>query len=275
MDGNPELSEELCKDYGEKFSKFLMGRFGPQVPREGTLRMSNIGTPCNRKLYYAVNSPEDAEPLEPSAKLKFAYGDVIELLLLFLVEASGHTVEGTQDTQVIEGIEGHRDGVIDGEVVDVKSASPFSFQKFKDHKLAEDDPFGYQDQIQSYVHAAKDDPIVIRKDRGHFLVMDKVNGHLCLDTHQKSSFPIEKKYQYKKNMVARDEVPARDFDPVPDGKSGNMKLPMVCSYCDFRNKCHPNLRTFLYANKPVFLSKVSKEPRVPELLRDGSVRTSV
>ncbi len=263
--GLPEdYPADKIEAFGNSLASMLAQRLADRSGKPG-LRMSNIGTPCNRKLYYAVNNSEDAEPLTPQTRLKFLYGDIIESLILFLAEASGHTVEGTQDTQEIEGIKGHRDAVIDGEVVDVKSASSYSFQKFKEHRLAEDDPFGYIDQIQSYVEAAKNDPIVLNKDRGHFIVVDKVLGHICLDTHQKSKFPIEKKYQYKKEMVARDEPPARGFDPEPDGKSGNKKLPMICSYCDFKKKCHPNLRTFLYSRGPVFLTEVKKEPNVPEV----------
>ena len=83
--------------------------------------MSSIGQPCERKLYYEVNSPEDAEELRPEVYMKFLFGDLTELLLLFLAEASGHTVEGTQDEQDIVGIKGHRDAVIDGTLVHVSS----------------------------------------------------------------------------------------------------------------------------------------------------------
>ena len=41
---------------------------------------------------------------------------------------------------------------IDGEVVDVKSASAMSFKKFKNGTLYEDDPFGYIAQLAGYEH---------------------------------------------------------------------------------------------------------------------------
>jgi hypothetical protein len=165
-------------------------------------------------------------------------------------------------------VKGHRDAVIDGVVVDVKSASTYSFKKFEDHGLAQNDPFGYMDQIQSYLHAGQTDDRVTDKDRAAFLVVDKTLGNLCLDVYPKQSFPIEKLYQYKKELMKRGEAPPRAFDPVPEGKSGNMKLPLNCSYCDFKNRCHSNLRTFLYAKGPVFLTTVKKEPDVPELTRE-------
>ena len=264
--GNPDLPQELCDKYGDLFSNFLFTRFGKREERRGTLRMSNVGSPCERNLYYAVNTPEEAEELPPSAFMKFAFGDAVELLLLFLVEASGHTVEGTQDEQEIEGIKGHRDAVIDGTIVDVKSASTFSFKKFEDGSLSENDSFGYIDQLQSYLYAGQSDDKVTDKNRGAFLVLDKTLGHLCLDIHERKDLPYDKIFAHKKEVVNSKTVPPRGFDPVPDGASGNEKLNTQCSYCDFKRKCHPNLRTFLYSGAPRFLTTVKKLPNVPEVL---------
>lgn len=234
----------------------------------GTLRMSNIGQPCNRKLWYEVNQPEDKEPLTAPMRLKFLFGHILEDLLLYLAELSGHNVEGRQEELEIEGVLGHRDAIIDGVPIDAKSTSTYSFAKFKEHKLGEDDPFGYITQIQSYAGASRDDPRVTDKSRCGFLAIDKTLGNICLDLYPVQSFPIEKLYQYKKDVISRDEPPSRGFDPVPEGKSGNMKLPMNCSYCDFKKTCHPKLRTFLYARGPVFLTTVRKEPDVPEVTTD-------
>lgn len=229
-----------------------------------TLRMSNIGTPCNRKLYYTVNNPEDKEPLEPEARIKFLYGHILEELLLFLAELSGHEVTGRQDEQEIEGIKGHRDAIIDGTLVDVKSASTFSFAKFQTGTLEQNDSFGYVDQLQSYLHAGQTDDKIKDKDRAAFLVVDKTLGKLCLDIHKRKDEDLSKVYQYKKEVVARPEPPARGFEPEPEGKSGNMKLGLNCGYCEFKKKCHPGLRGFTYSNKPVYLTTVKKEPNVPE-----------
>jgi len=53
---------------------------------------------------------------------------------------------------------------------------------------------------------------------------------------------------------------------VPQSKtSPNMKLPMMCSYCDFKKTCWPNLRSFAYSGGPVHLVDVVNEPDVPEI----------
>ena len=61
------------------------------------------------------------------------FGDILEELLLFLAKEAGHTVTGQQDTLSISGVNGHRDAIIDGRLVDVKSASSYSFRKFKNN----------------------------------------------------------------------------------------------------------------------------------------------
>ena len=261
-----EVNPEALVHLKERISDLLVSRLTkPKEVAKRGLRMSNIGSPCERKLYYEVNNSEEAEKLRPDTLLKFLYGDFIEELLLFLAEAAGHTVEGRQETLEIAGIEGHRDGVIDGVTVDVKSANTYSFAKFKNHALDEDDPFGYRDQLQSYIHAGQKDPLVTDKTRGAFLVMDKQLGHLCLDVHEYNPIPWEQIYEHKKNVVVREVPPDRSFLPQPDGKSGNTKLGTFCSYCVYKKTCYPTLRTFLYSSGPRFLVNVENEPMVQEV----------
>lgn len=269
LDGiDPEEHSELIEEYTQEFKKLLQTRFRKrEVPERGFLRMSSIGQPCERKLYYEINSPKDAEPLDANTIFKFIFGDVIELLTLFVAEASGHKVEGTQGTLKINGITGHRDAVIDGVTVDAKSASPFSFEKFKAGKIKDDDPFGYVLQLQNYMHVGQDDPIVTDKKRGAFLVVNKVTGERCLDFHEFENLPLEDIFERKREVVNSKDIPPRRFDPVPDGKSGNMKLQMNCSYCSFKWKCHPGLRGFAYSRGPVFLTTVKRTPDVFEFTK--------
>jgi len=150
-------------------------------------------------------------------------------------------------------------------VVDVKSASTFSFKKFQEGTLAENDSFGYVDQLQSYLYAGQTDDQVTDKNRAGFLVVDKTLGHICLDLHERKNVPYNKIYAHKKAMVASSSLPERGFQPIPEGASGNEKLGVQCSYCDYRNKCYPNLRTFLYSSGPTYLAKVAREPKVMEI----------
>ena len=236
--------------------------------RKPSLRLSALGNPCTRKLWYSINESDGGEVLPPSTKLKFLYGDILEQLLLSLAMAAGHNVEGMQDTLEIGGIKGHRDAVIDGITIDVKSASTYSFNKFQQGNLRSDDPFGYISQLSSYVYAGRDQTDVeSHPSLGAFLVIDKTLGNICLDLYDFGP-ELDAKEQEVENIKAAmelPEAPERSFEPVPDGKSGNMKLPTVCSYCSFKEKCWPDLRTFLYSTGPRFLTTVEKVPNVPEV----------
>jgi hypothetical protein len=264
-----EVPPDIAEKFGKEMSTLITERM-KREPREPTLRMSSMGKP-DRQLWYEINHPELGEKLHPNTYMKFLIGDVIESVLLTLVELSGHEVKGSQDEMTLAGIKGHRDAVIDGTIVDVKSASPYSFKKFEEHLKPEGDAFGYITQINSYVHASKDDPLVTNKDEGAFLVMQKVTGDITLDKHPKTNVPMEEIFEYKKKMVQQPEPPDKCYEPEPMGKSGNMKLGVNCSYCPFKWKCHEGLRAFHYATGPVFLTDVVNEPKVAEFDKDGNI----
>jgi hypothetical protein len=268
--GNGGWSGTISSIMGNNIAMTANQRFSkPQEPRS-YLSLSSIGTPCKRKLWYKINQPTSADPLPANALLKFFFGDMIEELVLAIVKAAGHEVKGEQDRLDVHGIKGHRDCVIDGITVDVKSALPFAFKKFKDGNLREDDPFGYISQLSSYVYAGQDDPLVTNKTHGAFLVIDKVNGHICLDMYD---FTEELKTKEEEMLAAMElvkgEIPEDRIPPVPQSKtSPNTKLDVSCSYCEFNKVCWPEARVFLYNTGPLYLVDVVNEPRVFELNRD-------
>jgi hypothetical protein len=265
--GNNGWDFLLGQNMGATVATLAKARFDkPQEPR-GYLSMSGLGTPCNRKLWYKINQTELAQPLRANALLKFFYGDMIEELALCIAQQAGHTVVGQQDRMEAHGIKGSRDCVIDGMTVDVKSASPYSFKKFQEGNLREQDPFGYISQLSSYVYAAKDDPLVTNKSHGAFLVIDKVNGHICLDVYDLTEEMKTKEEEIRaiKEMVTQKVPPERSFEDEPQSKtSPNMKLKMECSYCEFKRACWPGLKLYAYSHGPVYLTKVVKELRVEE-----------
>jgi len=258
-------TEVVNEHFAKEMGSIMLSRLaGPEQPR-GNLRLSGMGKPCPRQLWYNVNAPDKAEYLAPNVRLKFLYGDILEVLLLSLAKAAGHDVWGEQDTVEVCGIKGHRDAIIDGVTIDVKSASSFSFQKFKKGLLREDDPFGYISQLSSYVYAARDEQGVDPR-HGGFLVIDKVTGGLCLDVYnlKKEVKAKEKEMEAKKKMVAG-KIPDRSFEPVPQTKtSPNTKLDFQCSYCPFKADCWPEARKFIYSYGPQWLVEVETEPKVME-----------
>lgn len=264
---------KISEEGVEKFASSLATKIKQKLElNRGTpyLRFSNIGSDCDRKLHYSINSPEQGEKLPPEVHLKFLFGDILEELLLFLAREAGHRVEGEQGTMSFEGLSGSRDAVIDGVLVDVKSASTYSFRKFANQELEGNDPFGYTKQLGLYLEASQEDPLVTNKDTAYFFVIDKTLGHLCLSPlKRKPNFNWSWFVKKQRAMVEeKDTLPKRAFFPEPEGKSGNEALGLQCSYCQFKETCWPGMRTFLYSTGPKFLTKVVKTPLVPEVKRD-------
>ena len=73
-------------------------------------------------------------------------------------------------------------------------------------------------------------------------------------------------------MVKGNDIPARCYSPIADGKSGNLKLPVGCVYCGHKRDCVSDsnngkgLRVFKYARGKRFLTEVRKEPDVEEVV---------
>ena len=179
-------------------------------------------------------------------------------------------MKGSQDRLNVHGIRGHRDCVIDGMTVDVKSCSPYAFKKFKAGTLRENDAFGYISQLSSYVYAGKDDPLVTDKTHGAFLAVDKVTGKICLDIHDFTEDLKTKEQEMlaAKALVAGD-LPADRIQPVRASKaSPNTKLDKSCQFCEYKKVCWPNLRVFKYSYGIEYLVHVEKEPKVEEVFDD-------
>ncbi len=253
-----ELGRQLVQSSGQKDSGAV-------------LRLSQMGEKCPCQLWHSIHTPSLGEKLPAAARIKYTYGHVIEALVIAMAKAAGHEVTGEQDVLYLDGVKGHRDCVIDGCTVDVKSASSMAYKKFKDGSIKMDDPFGYLAQLDGYTLASADDPLVRVKDRGYLLAVDKTLGHMCLYQHIIRPEFIKERIQNYKEIVALDKPPKCTCKEIPDGKSGNMKLDMKASYNPYKHLCFPKLRTFIYASGPVYLTRVIRKPDVMEVDASGKI----
>ena len=208
-------------------------RFLDPVDRDRrTLRLSAVGKQY-RKLWFEVNDPKKEE-IEPRLKLLFFYGHIIEALLLFLAQEAGHKVVDRQKEVKLEGVTGHIDAIIDGVLVDVKSASDYGFKKFNEGTLLNDDPFGYIGQMSAYMEAL----------------------------------------QHLKKIIKSKKMPERCYSSLPFGKKGNRILDKNCVFCDYKQECWKGandgegLRAFKYAQYLRFFTKVVVKPDVEEVFLD-------
>ena len=250
----------LFNQFGENLKELMDQRFHQKYEGGPYLRMSNIGRP-DRQLWYDINSKQEKEKLLPATLIKFAYGDVIEQMILLYAKMAGHTVEQEQGEVQLDGIKGHIDAVIDGVLIDVKSASTFSFQKFESGALflPGNDPFGYVAQLAGYIEA------VNPGGRGGFLAVDKTLGKICFCEIPRDvllKYAVRERIAHIKEVIKQPDPPRRCYSDVPDGKSGNRKLDTGCSYCPHKFNCWDNLKTYFYSNGPRYFTQVVREPRV-------------
>lgn len=270
------FTTELARRLSDDLAGRLQSQLGSKKSRP-TLRMSGLGKRCPRALWYSFHHPELGEPLPPWAEVKFAFGAIIEGLTLTLVKACGHSVEGEQDELRFEGIVGHRDAVIDGVTADVKSASSLSFQKFKTSDYGLVDSFGYLEQLDAYTLAAASDPLVLSKNEGVILAVDKQLGHMHLYAHNvtnERSDNLRARIRYYKTIVSLDHPPKCECETESVGVSGNIKLGWKASYSPYKWECFPNLRAFKYSGGLDYFTKVIKRPinkygPLPEIGRNG------
>lgn len=263
-DVNHEANEELLDEFCENLKALIRVRLSASKERGGAVRFSSLGKPDRQIWMDAHPEPELEEALTSQTYLKFLYGDVIEQLYLYLAKEAGHEVTHEQAEVEVGGVYGHIDAVIDGTVVDLKSASSYGYQKFKEGTVEADDPFGYVAQLSGYA-----DVLTPGKEAAWWAV-DKTSGAHCVTKLKPTVIKHHKpepRIEHLKKVVESDTPPPLCYDPVPDGKSGNMKLPTPCSYCKHKFRCHPDVRLFLYSNGPRYLTTVVREPDVPEVTR--------
>ncbi len=264
--GEPlDISDEAIDKFGESMKDALKAWATPRENKEPTLRMSNIGRP-ERQLWFDMNSPATAQTHTPATMIKFLFGHLCEELVLFFVEMAGHEVTDTQKEVKVKGIVGHMDCKIDGEVVDIKSASRFAFQKFVNGTLADSDPFGYLAQLTGY---EKNEGT----DQGGFLVINKEGGDLCFFKPEELDKPnIDAKINSTKKTIKRKTPPFKlCYAPVAEGTYGNYKIAKTCNYCPHKFLCHKDsnnregLRVFKYAKGLAYFTAVNKQPNVLEI----------
>ena len=260
VESNKKVSKENLEAFLEGLSDVVVKQLEEKrnTSHEKNIRMSSIGKP-DRKIWMELNGPDVKRSYTGGTLIKFLYGSIIEELVIFLAKEAGHSVQELQKQCQLEGIKGHIDCKIDGEVVDIKSASDFAFRKFKTGTIENDDPFGYIGQISAYVEAEG-------QDTGYLLAMNKVPGELALlELDDFSLINATKRIQHVKKLAKSEEMPDLCYQPQPEGKSGNMKLARDCTYCPYKWTCFPDMRVFRYGDGLRYLTTVEKEPTVQDV----------
>lgn len=266
--GIAEPTDEQLDNLGKAIAAHVKRALRKEEPGP-SVRPSSLGTKCDRKTWYHEHEDHNTkEKIAPNALIKFLLGHVYEEIGLFLIEQAGHKVTHRQHKVNVLGVEGSTDAVVDGVVSDVKTASSYAMKKFRNNELRQNDPFGYLMQINTYAEGLKDDEEVTDRDTVAFIAFDKELGHIVVDKYKRTDADraaVGEAIARKQNAISLASPPERGHAARPDGTSGNMALSTECSYCEWKGKCWPGLRKFLYSNGPRFLTEVVLTPSVPEI----------
>ena len=220
----------IAMQAGREVEEAIKNAFEP-YEQKTNLRMSGIGR-CERAQWYAVKgyTPEE---LDGSVYLTFLQGHVLEAVIVALVKLAGHRIEDQQKKHTVEGINGSQDCTIDGELVDIKTASAWSWDnKFTPTGIA-DDGFGYIKQLSAY---GKND----NREHGYFLALNKNKSTLKL-CKQELEQDVDTFIVDLKDKMESDTPPMRLAKATTLTKQGEEKLCMTCAFCNFKNDCYGSL----------------------------------
>ena len=244
------IPKSILEEFKEDCGKAIEKQFTDSREKEFRIRMSNIGKPlCQLKMEKKYFNDESLKNFENyNYKLRNLFGDILEAVVVMLLKSVKANINSTQGNVKLDAeyfdIKGTYDIIIDDKVYDIKSASPFAFdKKFGEQgggfeKFVEDDVFGYLSQGYLYSEATT-------KPFGGWIVVNKSTGELLVSSPPED----DEKYRQqalatvKKNIKALmdDEPFERCFDLIEESfyqkKTGNKVLGTVCSFCSYKHKC--------------------------------------
>lgn len=263
LDGNETISADLREEFMEACGAALDKQFSPR--QKWRLRMSSVGhLPCKQHL--AKDGIE--EVMEYDTFMRFLFGDMVEALAVTIMKAAGIPVKDEQKEVSLRvydtKLNGSMDLTIDGEVWDVKSASPYSFSsKFGEYggyaKVKADDPFGYIAQGHSYGKANG------TRFAG-WIVLNKSTGEWAFTTTPKDG-GLEEKEALTQAYLNIKNVRDGKYKRLPDEKetysknkvkieTGNRLLGKDCVFCGYKGHCWPDA---------VLADKATSEAKNPPL----------
>ena len=240
-----EISDKLVEEFGEACKNALRKQFSEERRKEFKPRMSNIGRPLCQLQMEAQNVKGEGQPY--NVKMRNTFGDLIEALAVFVLKSAGVDIEDEQKNVKYKfngsSIEGRLDVKIDKKVWDIKSASPYSFEKkfgtaggFEE--VVKDDAFGYVSQGYLYSESEK-------LPFGGWIVINKSTGEwtVCKTPLVDDQYRVKALQDAKENLKAlKDKVPfKRCFNDIEETyrtkKTGNRTLGMICGFCPYKLPC--------------------------------------
>ena len=240
-----KLDKRLVEEFGEACKNALLKQFEDQRRDKFEPRMSNIGRPLCQLQMEAKGVKGEGQPY--NVKVRNTFGDIIEALAIFIMKSAGVNIKNEQKKVKYKfngsEVEGKQDVEIDEKIWDIKSASPYSFEKkFGEEggflEVIKEDSFGYASQGFLYGESQN-------KEFGGWIAINKSTGEwtVCETPAMIEPHKTEALKKAKDNLKAlKDKAPfKKQYDDIAEtfrGKpTGNRVLGFVCSYCPYKLPC--------------------------------------
>ena len=243
--GPVKLDKQLVQEFGEACKNALLKQFEEERNTKFELRMSNVGRPLCQLQMESKGIKGEGQPY--NIRMRNTFGDLVEALALFIMKSAGVDIKNEQKKVTYKfddnTIEGRQDVEIDNKVWDIKSASPYSFdKKFGEaggfSEVVKDDSFGYASQGFLYGESQNKKFggwIVINKSTGEWTVCEtpaSVEEHKskAIKTAEENIKALKSSKPFKRCYSDMPET----FRSKP---TGNRVLGFVCSYCPYKLPC--------------------------------------
>jgi hypothetical protein len=264
------IDDAWIEEAGEAYKAALRKQLNDKEVRTFGLRMSNLGRPLCQ-----LQSEQEGHPKvrkDYNHIVRMMIGDATEIAMTILIKAAGLNITNSKQKHKLnvggEVVPGEDDIEIDGQIWDIKSASPWSFaNKFSKgwNEVYYSDTFGYVAQLWGY---ADKDP----DKMGGWIVVDKSSGEV-------KAVPAEPTVDQLNEIASKAETTVstiayklpfkKCFEPEEETfykkPTGNTLVPMVCTFCDYIKTCWPDAQLKSKAMskaqnpKPVWYTKYTKE----------------
>ena len=240
-----KLDKGLVEEFGEACKNALLKQFEDQRRDKFEPRMSNIGRPLCQLQMEAKGVKGEGQPY--NVKVRNTFGDMIEALAIFIMKSAGVNIKNEQKKVKYKfngnEIDGKQDVEIDEKIWDIKSASPYSFEKkFGEEggflEVVKEDSFGYASQGFLYGESQN-------KKFGGWIAINKSTGEwtVCETPAMIEPHKTEALKKAKDNFKAlKDKAPfKKQYDDIAETfrskPTGNRVLGFVCSYCPYKLPC--------------------------------------
>jgi hypothetical protein len=243
--GPIQVDKKLVEEFGEACKKALLKQFTEDRNSKFEVRMSNVGRPLCQLQMEAKGIKGEGQPY--NVKMRNTFGDLIEALALFVMKSSGVEIKNEQKKVEYklngDKIEGRQDVEINEKIWDIKSASPYSFEKkFGEeggfNEVVKDDTFGYASQGFLYGESQG-------KEFGGWIAINKSTGEwtVCETPKLNEPYKTDAINKAKSNFKAiqKGEPFKKQYDDIEEtfrGKpTGNRVLGFACSFCPYKLPC--------------------------------------